>query len=273
MIAGLPPIYGLYAALIPLLVYPFLGTSRQLITGPVAIDMLIVATGVSMLAAPGSAQYVALAVLLAGLVGLIQIGMGAARLGFLADLLSRPVIAGFTAAAALIIGFSQLGNLTGIDLPRSEYVHVILWEGAARLGQLPVLAAPGERVIELGVPVEMVLQRALAPAGDEDELLDAGGARLLDGVLDDRRVDHRQHLFGHCLGRRQEPGAQPGDREHGLGHRPDRRRSAARGDGPGGWGRCHDSGPSSIRHQTAAAAHRAPRAAGPGRRAPGCGGW
>jgi len=126
VIAGLPPIYGLYAALIPLIVYPFLGTSRQLITGPVAIDMLIVATGVSMLAAPGSPQYVALAVLLAGLVGLIQIGMGAARLGFLADLLSRPVIAGFTAAAALIIGFSQLGNLVGVELARSQYVHVLV---------------------------------------------------------------------------------------------------------------------------------------------------
>ena len=136
VIAGLPPIYGLYAALIPLLVYPFLGTSRQLVTGPVAIDMLIVATGVGLLAAPGSGRYVALAILLAGLVGLVQIAMGVARLGFLADLLSRPVIAGFTAAAALIIGFSQLGNLLGVEMARSQHIHVLVGDVLARLGDV-----------------------------------------------------------------------------------------------------------------------------------------
>ncbi len=136
VIAGVPPIYGLYAALVPLLVYPFLGTSRQLATGPVAIDMLIVATGVGMLAAPESSRYVGLAILLAGLVGLIQIAMGVARLGFLADLISRPVIAGFTAAAALIIGFSQLGNLVGVELARSLHVHVLVGELVQRIGDV-----------------------------------------------------------------------------------------------------------------------------------------
>jgi SulP family sulfate permease len=162
VIAGLPPIYGLYAALIPLLVYPFLGTSRQLITGPVAIDMLIVATGVSMLAAPGSVRYVVLAVLLAGLVGLIQIGMGAVRLGFLADLLSRPVIAGFTAAAALIIGFSQLGNLLGMELARSQYVHELIggaWQQASAIH--PISLAIG--VVSIGLLVGIRRWRPLWP--------------------------------------------------------------------------------------------------------------
>ena len=154
VIAGLPPIYGLYAALIPLLVYPFLGTSRQLITGPVAIDMLIVATGVSMMAAPGSVRYVALAVLLAGLVGLVQIGMGAVRLGFLADLLSRPVIAGFTAAAALIIGFSQLGNLLGIELARSQYVHELIagaWQNASSVHPISLAIGLGSIGLLVGI--------------------------------------------------------------------------------------------------------------------------
>lgn len=136
VIAGLPPIYGLYASLLPLIVYATLGTSKQLISGPIAIDMVIIAAGVGMLATPETDRFIALVVLLTGMVGLIQIAMGFMRLGFLADLLSRPVIAGFTTAAALIIGFSQLGNLLGIDLERSQYVHVLVSEAVARIGEL-----------------------------------------------------------------------------------------------------------------------------------------
>ncbi len=178
VIAGLPPIYGLYAALIPLLVYPFLGTSRQLITGPVAIDMLIVATGVSMLAAPGSVRYVALAVLLAGLVGLIQIGMGAVRLGFLADLLSRPVIAGFTAAAALIIGFSQLGNVLGMELARSQYVHELIagaWQNASSVHPTSLVIG----VVSIGLLVGIRRWRPLWP----EALIVVVGATLATWAL------------------------------------------------------------------------------------------
>ena len=139
VIAGLPPIYGLYASVVPLLAYALMGTSKQLISGPLAIDMVIVGAGVGMLAAPGSSEFVALAILLAAMVGAVQIAMGFMQLGFLADLLSRPVIAGFTSAAALIIGFSQLGNLLGIDLERSQYVYVLASEAAARLGELHVI--------------------------------------------------------------------------------------------------------------------------------------
>lgn len=141
-IAGVPPIYGLYAALVPLLVYPLLGTSRQLSMGPRAVDMVIVAAGLGGLATAGSDEYVALAVLLMLLAGALQFVMGLARLGFLADLLSRPVIAGFTAAAALIIAASQLGNLLGLDLARSQQVHTFVIEAARHLGQThgPTLA-------------------------------------------------------------------------------------------------------------------------------------
>lgn len=136
VIAGMPPIYGLYAGLVPLVVYPLFGTSRHLATGPTALDMLIVGAGVSAMAQSGTDQYIALAILMAALAGAIQIGMGIAQLGFVANLLSRPVIAGLTASAALIIGFSQLGNFLGIDLSGSQYVHVIIGEAVRRLDEI-----------------------------------------------------------------------------------------------------------------------------------------
>jgi len=139
VIAGMPPIYGLYAGLVPLLVYPLFGSSRQLAIGPVAIDMLIVAAGVGALAQSGSDRYVSLAILLTAMVGALQVAMGAFRLGFVASLLSRPVIAGLTSAAALIIACSQLGNLLGVELGRSQFVHVLLWEAVQHAGQTHAL--------------------------------------------------------------------------------------------------------------------------------------
>ena len=79
--------------------------------------------------------------------------------------------------------------------------------------------ALGERLLELELAVEMILDHALVAAGDEDEMLDAGLARLVDHVLHQRAVDHRQHLLRHGLGGRQEPGPQPGDGENGFADR------------------------------------------------------
>jgi SulP family sulfate permease len=139
VIAGMPPIYGLYAGLVPLLVYPLFGTSRHLAIGPVAIDMLIVGAGVGALAQSGTERYVALAILLTAMVGTIQVAMGVLRLGFVASLLSRPVIAGLTTAASLIIAFSQLGSLMGVELGRSQFVHVLLWTAYQHVGQTHLL--------------------------------------------------------------------------------------------------------------------------------------
>lgn len=126
MIAGLPPIYGLYASTIPLLIYAFLGTSRQLAVGPVAMVSLLTATGIGAIADGGVEMYILLAITLALFVGLIQFLLGAFRLGFLVNFLSHPVISGFTSAAALIIGLSQLKHLLGINIPRSHHVHEII---------------------------------------------------------------------------------------------------------------------------------------------------
>ena len=123
MIAGLPPVYGLYAALFPQVVYAFMGTSRQLAVGPVAMDSLIVATGLGALSLSGPQEYLALALFLAFFVGIIQLLMGFLKLGVFVHFLSRPVISGFTSAAAIIIGLSQLNHLLGVSIPRSNKIH------------------------------------------------------------------------------------------------------------------------------------------------------
>lgn len=128
VIAGVPPIYGLYAGVIPLLVYPLFGTSKNLSIGPVAIDMLIVAAGVGLLAEPNTERYITLTILLTMMAGGLQLMMGTMRLGAIFNIFSRPVIAGFTLAAPLIIAFSQVNYLLGIELPQTQYIIVIIEE-------------------------------------------------------------------------------------------------------------------------------------------------
>ena len=126
LIAGLPPIYGLYTALVPQVMYAIFGSSRQVAIGPVAMDSLIVAAGVSTLALTGTDSYIEIAILLALMVGAIQLLMGVFRLGFIVNFLSKPVISGFTSAAALIIGVNQFRNLLGVDFTRSNQIQEVL---------------------------------------------------------------------------------------------------------------------------------------------------
>lgn len=123
MIAGLPPVYGLYAALFPVLVYAFLGTSRQIVVGPVAMDSLVVAAGLGTLAITGLENYILMALFLSFMVGLFQLSFGLLRMGFLVNFISKPVINGFTSAAALIIIFSQLKHLLGVEIINSSKFH------------------------------------------------------------------------------------------------------------------------------------------------------
>ncbi|WP_298487898.1 SulP family inorganic anion transporter [uncultured Maribacter sp.] len=126
MIAGLPPVYGLYASLLPILTYVFLGTSRQVAVGPVAMDSLLVAASLGTLAITSVENYIAMVIVLAFLVGATQILLGVFKMGFLVNYLSRPVISGFTSAAALIIIFSQIKHLLGIKVERATYFHELL---------------------------------------------------------------------------------------------------------------------------------------------------
>ena len=140
LIAGLPPIYGLYTAMIPQIVYTFLGTSRQLAIGPAAMDSLIVASGIATLAAIGSEHFIILAILLAFMIGVFQVAFGIFKLGFLVNFLSKPVISGFTSGAAIIIGMNQVGNLLGIDLDKNNKLHLLGLDLINHLGNINIYA-------------------------------------------------------------------------------------------------------------------------------------
>jgi sulfate permease, SulP family len=120
-LAGLPAYYGLYAAFLPVAVASLWGSSHQLGTGPVAVVSLLTASSLAVLAAPGSDQFIALAIMLALLVGIIQLLLGVFKLGVIVNFLSHPVIVGFTNAAAIIIALSQLSKLFGVPMGRSEH--------------------------------------------------------------------------------------------------------------------------------------------------------
>jgi sulfate permease, SulP family len=114
MLAGLPPEIGLYASILPIIAYALFGTSRTLAVGPVAVISLMTLTAASAIAPPGSAQFIAAALVLAFMSGALLIAMGVLRLGFLANLLSHPVVSGFITASGLIIATSQLKSILGV---------------------------------------------------------------------------------------------------------------------------------------------------------------
>ncbi len=138
MIAGLPPVYGLYAALFPILIYTLFGTSRYLGIGPVAMDSLLVAAGLGMIGANSPAEYISLAIGLAFLVGAIQLILGILQMGFLVNFLSRPVISGFISAAAVIIILSQLKHLFGVDFQNSNRIYELVFNAAEAVPSIQV---------------------------------------------------------------------------------------------------------------------------------------
>ncbi len=125
MIAGLPPIYGLYGASIPAIVGALWGRSSQLATGPVAIVSLLTFASVLPFAKPGSPEFIIIAINLAAIVGTFQLLMGILKLGFIMRFVSHPVIIGFTNAAAIIIATTQVKHLLGIQVRDSEFVFPI----------------------------------------------------------------------------------------------------------------------------------------------------
>jgi SulP family sulfate permease len=126
MLAGLPPQVGLYASMAPLLLYAIFGTSRALAVGPVAVVSLMTAAAVSQLASPGSPEYLGAAAALAMISGLLLLGMGLLRLGFLANFLSHPVISGFITASGLQIATSQLAPMLGIKAQGENFVDLVI---------------------------------------------------------------------------------------------------------------------------------------------------
>ena len=191
MIAGLPMEYGLYAALAPQIVYGVFGTSRHLAVGPVAMDSLLVAAGLGGLALAGTDRYIELALLLSVMMGLMQWGMGMMRMGFLVHFLSKPVISGFTTAAALLIGLNQLPHLAGVACERSNRVHLVL-------GHL-MDAAPATQGLTLGVGLAAIGilagLKAWAPKVPASLLVVLGSVAVSWGVgLESRGVQVVGHI-------------------------------------------------------------------------------
>jgi SulP family sulfate permease len=141
-LAGLPPYYGLYAAFLPVVIAALWGSSNQLNTGPVAVVSLLTASSLAPLAAVGSEQFIGYAIALTVLVGLFQLMLGVFKLGVVVNFLSHPVIVGFTNAAAIIIGLSQVNKLIGVPIGRSEHFIYDIWGVAQQIGDthLPTLA-------------------------------------------------------------------------------------------------------------------------------------
>ena len=137
-LAGLPPYYGLYAAFLPGAIAAMFGSSKQLATGPVAVVSLLTASALLPFAAAGSAPYIGLAIMMTLMVGLFQLTLGLLRLGVVVSFLSHPVIVGFTNAAALIIGLSQLSKIFGVPMGRSEHFMEDIWHVVEKVGDLHI---------------------------------------------------------------------------------------------------------------------------------------
>lgn len=159
-LAGLPAYYGLYAAFLPVIIGAMWGSSRQLSTGPVAMVSLLTGSALAQFAAPGTEQFIALAILLALMVGIMELLMGLFRLGAIVNFLSHPVIVGFTNAAAIIIALSQFNKLLGVHSARSDRFLADVWDVLLRIGDthLPTLA------IGLSALAVMLLVRRYRPA-------------------------------------------------------------------------------------------------------------
>ncbi len=159
-LAGLPPQYGLYSAMVPAIVAALFGSSWHMVSGPTNAISLVVLATLSPLAEPGSAAYVSHALKLALLVGVIQLALGLARLGTLLTFVSHTVVIGFTAGAGILIVIAQLGNFLGLALPRGGSILQTLAAVAAGLGDVkPLVLAVGVATIGAGLASRRWLPR------------------------------------------------------------------------------------------------------------------
>jgi len=144
-IAGMPPEYGLYAGMVPAIIAALFGSSWHLVSGPTTAASIVLFSSLSVYAEPGSAEYVTLALTMTLMVGLIELGLGLARMGALVNFISHSVIVGFTAGAAILIASKQLKNFFGVEIPRGGHLHDVMisfWGEIAHInGYVTVVAA------------------------------------------------------------------------------------------------------------------------------------
>ncbi len=159
-IAGMPPEYGLYAGMIPAIVAAWFGSSRHLVSGPTTAASVVLFSALAPLAAPGSPDYVALALTLTFMVGLIELALGLARLGALVNFISHSVVVGFTAGAAVLIAAKQLKHFFGIEMDASGHLHELLWQFILHLPSLnPAATLVGLTTLGIGIACRRWLPR------------------------------------------------------------------------------------------------------------------
>ncbi len=134
-LAGLPVVYGLYASIVPVIIASMWGSCSQLHTAPVAMLSMMSAAALIPFAMMGTDKFIELAIMLGLMVGVLRLVLGLARLGFLVNFISNPVLVGFTNAAALIIGLSQLSKIIGVPFPRTDAYIVDLWGVVLQIGE------------------------------------------------------------------------------------------------------------------------------------------
>jgi len=135
-IAGMPPEYGLYAAMLPAIIAALFGSSWHLVSGPTTAISIAVFAAISPLAEPGSPQFISMVLTLTFLTGLFQLILGLARMGVLVNFISHTVVIGFTAGAALLIAASQVKNFLGINIVRGAPFHVVIEQAVAQFGNI-----------------------------------------------------------------------------------------------------------------------------------------
>jgi len=158
-IAGMPPEYGLYAGMIPAIIAALFGSSRHLVSGPTTAASIVLFSALSVYAAPGSADYVSLALTLTFMVGAFELALGLARMGALVNFISHSVVVGFTAGAAILIAAKQLKHFFGVDMPSGGHLHDIVREFVLQIGEIN----PYVTAVALGTLLSGILIKRLWP--------------------------------------------------------------------------------------------------------------
>lgn len=159
-IAGMPPEYGLYAGMVPAIIAALFGSSMHLVSGPTTAASIVLFSSLSLYAVPGTADYVALALTLTLMVGVIELVLGLARMGALVNFISHSVIVGFTAGAAIVIASKQLKNFFGVDIPRGGHLHDVLIYFWTQLGNInPYVTTVAVATLLSGIAVKRWVPR------------------------------------------------------------------------------------------------------------------
>jgi len=159
-IAGMPPEYGLYAGMVPAMVAAFFGSSRHLVSGPTTAASVVLFSALSILATPGSPDYVALALTLTLMVGVFELALGLARMGALVNFISHSVVVGFTAGAALLIAAKQLKHFFGVEMDSGGHFHDILIQFGNHAAEInPAATTVAVLTLAIGIVVKIWLPR------------------------------------------------------------------------------------------------------------------